>query len=61
MIYARSAMPEYPDAMDSAKVGSYAALAGAGGGFVWDEVLEHRVWFHPERGVADEHDGDDYY
>ncbi len=51
----------YPDATDPSKVGSYPATAGAGGGFVWDEVLEYRVWCHPERGAPDEDDGNDYY
>jgi putative acetyltransferase len=36
-------------------------VAKAGGGYVWDEVLEYRVWCHPERGAPDEADGDDYY
>jgi putative acetyltransferase len=53
--------PEYPDAVDSNLVGTYPASAYAGGGFVWDEVLEYRVWCHPERGAADLHDGIDYY
>ena len=42
-------------------VGEYPALAGAGGGYVWDEVLEYRVWCHPEQGAPDVCDGDDYY
>jgi putative acetyltransferase len=52
---------EYPDAVDPTKVGTYQATAGGGGGFVWDEVLEYRVWFHPERGASDENEGSDYY
>ncbi len=36
-------------------------MAGAGGGYVWDEVLEYRVWCHPENGAPDEADGSDYY
>jgi len=28
---------------------------------VWDEVLEYRVWCHPERGAADLHEGNDYF
>lgn len=52
---------EYPDAVDKAKVGTYPAFAGAGGGFVWDEVLEYRVWCHPENGATDRADGNDYY
>ncbi|MGA2421656.1 MAG: GCN5 family acetyltransferase [Candidatus Acidiferrum sp.] len=30
-------------------------------GFVWDAVLEYRVWCHPERGSPDKADGSDYY
>jgi len=36
-------------------------VAKAGGGYVWDEVLEYRVWCHPERGAPDEQEGSDYY
>jgi len=46
---------EYPEVLDRARVGSYPALAKAGGGYVWDEVLEYRVWCHPRDG------GEDYY
>ena len=53
--------PEYPDAIDSNLVGTYPASASAGGGLVWDEVLEYRVWCHPERGATDSHGGNDYY
>ena len=45
----------YPDAVDPNLVGTYEPLAKAGGGFVWDDVLEYRVWCHPDRG------GDDFY
>jgi putative acetyltransferase len=48
----------YPDAVDPSLVGSYPALAGAGGGYVWDNVLEYRVWCHPS---DDEEDSSDYY
>lgn len=51
----------YPTVLDPSKVGSYPALAKAGGGFVWDAVLEYRVWCHPERGAPDECEGSDYY
>lgn len=52
---------EYPDAVDPTLVGTYSGLAGCGGGYVWDAVLEYRVWCHPERGAPDEEDGSDYY
>ena len=28
---------------------------------MWDDVLEYRVWCHPERGAPDLEDGSDYY
>lgn len=52
---------EYPPVLDVERVGTYPAPAKAGGGYVWDAVLEYRVWCHPERGAPDEADGDDYY
>ena len=51
----------YPDAVDPNLVGSYSPLAKAGGGYVWDEVLEYRVWCHPERGSSDLEEGSDYH
>jgi putative acetyltransferase len=51
----------YPDAIDPSLVGSYPATAHLGGGYVWDAVLECRVWCHPERGAPDLADGSDYY
>jgi hypothetical protein len=55
------AAPLYPEVLDPALVGTYSALANAGGGFVWDAVLEYRVWCHPERGAPDLEEGSDYY
>jgi hypothetical protein len=54
-------MINYPDAVAPELVGTYSASAKAGGGYVWDEVLEYRVWCHPERGAEDLEDGSDYY
>jgi hypothetical protein len=51
----------FPRAIDPARVGKYPASCFAGGGFVWDAVLEYRVWCHPERGAPDTEDGNDYY
>lgn len=45
-------MSTYPRAVDVARVGTYPALAGAGGGFVFDEVLEYRVWFKQQHGES---------
>ena len=51
----------YPAVINPERVGSYPALAKAGGGYVWDEVLEYRVWCHPAHGAEDLKDGNDYY
>lgn len=51
----------HPPVLDPELVGTYDAAANSGGGYVWDEVLEYRVWCHPERGASDEADGSDYY
>jgi len=47
--------------MDSTLVGTYSPSTKAGGGYVWDDVLEYRVWCHPERGSTGFDDGSDYY
>ncbi len=51
----------YPDALAPERVGSYPGPVSAGGGYVWDAVLEYRVWCHPERGAPDLEDGSDYF
>jgi hypothetical protein len=52
---------EYSQVLNPTLVGTYPALADAGGGYVWDAVLEYRVWCHPENGSPDLEDGSDYY
>ncbi len=52
---------KYPDAVDSSKVGTYPTLVKSGAGYFYDEVLEYRVWVHPELGGEDKYDGDDYF
>ncbi|MEO0423027.1 MAG: GCN5 family acetyltransferase, partial [Pseudomonadota bacterium] len=52
---------DYPAVHDAARVGEYPALTKSGGGYVWDEVLEYRVWMSPTRGADDLEEGCDYY
>ena len=52
---------KYPAVKDAQLVGTYPGSAKAGGGYVWDAVLEYRVWCHPERGAPGLDDGSDYY
>jgi len=54
-------MSKYPSAKYPSEVGNYPAVVGAGGGYVWDDVLEYRVWCHPHDGAPDTEDGNDYY
>lgn len=54
-------MSQYPPVFDAEKIGTYDARAFAGGGYVWDEVLEYRVWCHLREGAEDIEDGSDYY
>jgi len=51
----------YPAVKDVDLVGSYPALVHSGGGYVWDDVLEYRVWCHPHDGAPDIEEGNDYY
>ncbi len=53
-------MSEYPKVKDKKLVGEYPGLVKSGGGYVWDEVLEYRVWCHPHDGAPDLEDGSDY-
>jgi len=54
-------MSKYPKVKDPDLIGTYPAHTKSGGGYVWDEVLEYRVWCHPESGASDLYEGDDYY
>ena len=54
-------MSIFPKVKDPELVGTYPALAKAGGGYVWDDVLEYRVWCHPHDGAPDIENGNDYY
>ena len=44
---------KYPVAIDKDKVGEYSSLTKSGGGMFYDDVLEYRVWCHPDSGDDD--------
>ncbi len=52
---------QYPIAVDASLVGTYPADTHSGAGYFYDDVLEYRVWLHPERGAAREDGDEDYY
>jgi hypothetical protein len=51
----------YPVPVDVNRVGTYPAGTYSGAGYFYDEVLEYRVWLHPERGATPTSGGDDYF
>lgn len=51
----------YPIAVHPDLVGTYPGETKSGAGYFYDEVLEYRVWQHPERGAPDLASGDDYF
>jgi hypothetical protein len=54
-------MSKYPLVKNIDLLGTYPALVKSGGGYVWDEVLEYRIWCHPHDGAPDPEEGNDYY
>jgi hypothetical protein len=52
---------KYPPVVNVSKIGVYPAHTFAGGGHVYDDILEYRVWVHPERGGKDLDNGNDYF
>jgi hypothetical protein len=51
----------YPLAVDPQRVGTYPPDTGSGAGYFHDEVLEYRVWFHPENGAEHLNGKKDYF
>ncbi|OOG62542.1 GCN5 family acetyltransferase [Rhodanobacter sp. B04] len=56
-----SAVSRYPNAVVPAKVGTYSGPAKSGAGYFYDEVLEYRVWLHPEKGAKPLAGDKDYF
>ncbi|WP_412970787.1 hypothetical protein [Glaciecola sp. MF2-115] len=54
-------MSNYPPVENPSLVGTFEARAKAGGGYVWDAVLEYRVWCSSSNGAPDLYEGNDYY
>lgn len=51
----------WPKAVDVSKVGTYPERVHSGAGYFYDDVLEYRVWMHPEDGAANAKGGNDYF
>ena len=52
---------DYPVAYDAKMVGDYPAVVSAGAGYVYDDVLEYRIWCYPSDGAEDLANGHDYF
>ena len=51
----------YPTAVDVQKIGKYSGGAKSGAGYFYDDVLEYRVWLHPENGAEPLAGNEDYF
>lgn len=51
----------FPVAVDPSRVGLYSPEAKSGAGYFYDDVLEYRVWFHPENGADPLNGKNDYF
>jgi hypothetical protein len=56
-----SGTSQYPVAIDRDRIGKYLGKAKSGAGYFYDDVLEYRVWLHPERGAAPLAGDNDYF
>lgn len=56
-----SGLSKFPIAVAPERVGRFPAMVKSGAGYFYDEVLEYRVWLHPERGAAPKNGGNDYF
>jgi hypothetical protein len=52
---------KYPIAVNIAAVGTFPRPAKSGAGYFYDDVIEYRVWFHPERGARRLAGDEDYF
>ncbi|MEQ8035559.1 hypothetical protein [Xanthomonas sp. WHRI 6106] len=46
-----SEQSRYPLAAEPSRVGTYPGQSKSGAGYFYDQVLEYRVWLHPEQGA----------
>ena len=52
---------KFPVAVDTNRVGNYPHETKSGAGYFYDDVLEYRVWLHPERGAEPLNGSNDYF
>ena len=51
----------YPLAISLDNVGTYSVATKSGAGFFYDDLLEYRVWLHPECGTERKNGDKDYF
>ena len=52
---------KFPVAIDPNRVGTYPTDTKSGAGYFYDDVLEYRVWLHPEKGAEPLNGTHDYF
>jgi len=56
-----SGASKWPLAIEPPKVGTYSADTKSGAGYFYDDVLEYRVWVHPDKGGKPLNGDRDYF
>jgi hypothetical protein len=56
-----SGSSSYPLAVNANRVGTYPPDTKSGDGYFYDDVLEYRVWLHPEQGAERLNGDNDYF
>jgi hypothetical protein len=51
----------YPVAVDPSRVGTYPPDTKSGAGYFYDDILEYRVWLHPDQGAEPRNGDQDYF
>jgi putative acetyltransferase len=52
---------KFPIAVDPNLVGTYPPQTKSGAGYFYDDVLEYRVWLHPDKGATPLNGDKDYF
>jgi putative acetyltransferase len=52
---------KFPVAIDPGRLGKYPVNTKSGAGYFYDDVLEYRVWLHPDKGALSLNGHEDYF
>jgi hypothetical protein len=52
---------KFPVSIDPSRIGKYPLETKSGAGYFYDDVLEYRVWLHPDKGALPLNGDQDYF